>query len=786
MKQITQKRTRGSSSVNPQIQSPNSDAIEVKHEPISEEASAGKNHATGFSLSSMFKAKYLPVIAAVLGYALIGGYWVYRSNAAATNGLTGAYFSNITLTGTPQVRVDSQVNFNWGTTAPMTGFPSDMYSVRWTGQVKPTQTGTYKIVTTSDDGVRVWVNNQQVINNWTRHAAKADSGSISLTANTYYDIKVEYFEYTGAAVMQLSWTRPDGVTELIPTASLFSVPQQPSAPQNVTTTPGDKSVTMTWKAPASQGGSAITGYRVTRITGDSVAPNSWTTVLPASSLSETFTYLQNGTSYQFSVAAINAAGQGPATIVTGTPQAGAVATGQVSTGNNIVSVTSPFTVTNNPYNQDEDYRVVSSLRQSSAANPLPFVMPARSVLAASPKKAVAHYFPQFPISVDNADPASDYYARNWLLAAGEGGAHVAYGGYLRDRPLTRSPLTGDWQLADATTESKWARDAGLDGFLVDTLGWSTTNGNYIRGRKIFDGAKNLGDSTFKVAYMVDTDIVSGSDYATAAARIADAYKSGAYMTVGGKLVVSAYRPEGNSTLSFWQNIDATLRNTYGLPGMIFIPCYSSNWNAHTTFDPITYAMSIWTVGNTPGANSASWNNTAKSLGKLFMQPIAPGDSRPRSGVFDESQGLLTLRDQWLTAIANNVDWVQYRTWSDFSEGAQMMPSRNHGYSYLDISSYYLARWKTGSYPAITQDAIYLSHRISTWNNHSTQVSQTVWQNPRGGQTGQNIVDVMTFLTAPGTVTVHVGSNTYSYTAPPGVYNKEVPLATGTVSATLSR
>ena len=771
------------------------DAQQTQPESTSAELAQEKVNTETKSSNLFTKAlryKFTPAIAIVVLIGIVGALLVFISNAAAPNGLNAEYYPTENFTGTPVKRTDAQVNFTWGTKAPIAGIKTDNYSVRWTGYVKTSQAGSYIFSTKSDDGIRVWVDGKQIIDNWTIHGPTVNTSTVSgFAANTLHQVKVEYYEHTGGAVAILSWTRPDGVTEVIPAAALYTTLPTPSAPQSVTATSGDKSVTMNWQPPKTVGNSPISGYRVTRVTGDSVAPNPWTTVVSASARSQQFTYLQNGTTYTFSVAAINADGEGPATLVSAMAQAGAAQTTPSTPapiGSNVVSVTSPFIVSSNPYNQDTEYRVTSSLRQANASNPLPFDMPSRTTLAASSKKVTAHYFPQFPISVDNADPNSDYYARNWLLAAGENGKHVAYGGYLRDRPLGRAPISGDWQLADATTESKWARDAGIDAFLVDTLSWTTANGNYVRGRKIFDGAKNLGDSTFKVAYMVDTDIVSGSDSATAAARIADAYKSGAYWTIGGKLVVASYRPEGNSTPAFWQAIDTALKTTYGLPGMVFVPCYSSNWNAHSTFDSITYAMGVWTIGNTPGVNSASWNNTATSVGKLFMQPIAFGDSRPRSGVFDEQQGMATLRDQWLTAIANDVDWVQYRTWSDFSEGAQMIPSRNHGYGYLDVSAYYLTRWKTGAYPTIKQDALYLSHRISTWNNHNTQASQTVWQNPRNSSSnpGNDIVDVMSFLTAPGKVTVKVGSNTYTYDAPAGVFNKQLPLANGQVSATLSR
>lgn len=460
----------------------------------------------------------------------------------------------------------------------------------------------------------------------------------------------------------------------------------------------------------------------------------------------------------------------------------------------VATVTSPFMVTSNPYNQDTEYRVTSSLRQANAANPLPFDMPTRTVLANSAKKAYGHYFPLFSVSHDNQLEASDYYTLHWLKNTGEANKHLAYGGFIRDRPIYRAPRTGDWALLDATDECRWARDAGMDGFLVDGLSWNLADGIYQRGRRVFDAAKALNDPTFRVAYMVDTDAVSGTDFTTAADRIANAYQSGAYLMAAGKLLVSSFRPEGDAPLSFWQNIDLRLRTVHGLPGMAFVPCYASNWNAHPGYDSITYAMGVWTIGVNPGVNSAYWNNDAHSVNKLFMQPIAFGDSRPKpnvgstTGIFDEQQGLLTLRDQWITAIANNVDWVQYRTWSDFSEGAQFIPSRNHGFCYLDVSAYYLSRWKTGVFPTIKRDAIYLSHRISNWDTKTTQVTQTVWQIPRllVAHPGQNIVEVMTFMVAPSSITVKVGSNTYTYTAPAGVSNKSFPLSNGQVSVNAMR
>ncbi|MDP9416414.1 MAG: hypothetical protein M3P48_00915, partial [Actinomycetota bacterium] len=78
---------------------------------------------------------------------------------------------------------------------------------------------------------------------------------------------------------------------------------------------------------------------------------------------------------------------------------------------------------------------------SSTSPALPFDLPASSTLQASPRLVFAHYMPSLPISLDNQDPSTDYYARNFLTPTGEGGKHVAYGGYLRDRPMPRPVRT---------------------------------------------------------------------------------------------------------------------------------------------------------------------------------------------------------------------------------------------------------------------------------------------------------------------------------------------------------
>ena len=147
-------------------------------------------------------------------------------NPAPATGLTakyyndpgnGTHFATLKLT-----RVDSTVNFNWGSGSPATGVTADNFSVRWTGRVQAPVSGTFRFTTVSDDGIRLWVNGVQVINNWTDHAATTNTSSgITLTAGVKYTITLEFYEKGGQAVSRLQWSYPGQSTVTIPQSRLF-------------------------------------------------------------------------------------------------------------------------------------------------------------------------------------------------------------------------------------------------------------------------------------------------------------------------------------------------------------------------------------------------------------------------------------------------------------------------------------------------------------------------------------------------------------------------------------
>jgi hypothetical protein len=158
---------------------------------------------------------------------------VYRLSGGSTgtgNGLSATYFDNINFTGATVTRIDPVVNFDWGTGSPVAGIGADTFSVRWTGQIQAQFTETYTFYTQSDDGVRLFVNGVQIINNFTDHGSTENSGTIALTAGQRYDIRMEFYENGGLATAKLSWSSPTTPKSVVPRSQLYSqAPTQFSA-----------------------------------------------------------------------------------------------------------------------------------------------------------------------------------------------------------------------------------------------------------------------------------------------------------------------------------------------------------------------------------------------------------------------------------------------------------------------------------------------------------------------------------------------------------------------------
>jgi hypothetical protein len=145
-----------------------------------------------------------------------------QADSGSGNGLHADYYDNIDFTGLAGTRVDNRVDFDWGGQAPFAGMDQDSFSVRWTGVVEAPTSGVYTFSTLSDDGVRLWVDGLLLINNWSDHAPAENSGSIVLAGGQRYDIRVDYYERTGGAIMRLLWSSASTPKGIVPRDRLYA------------------------------------------------------------------------------------------------------------------------------------------------------------------------------------------------------------------------------------------------------------------------------------------------------------------------------------------------------------------------------------------------------------------------------------------------------------------------------------------------------------------------------------------------------------------------------------
>ncbi|MGI9646481.1 MAG: Ig-like domain-containing protein, partial [Ilumatobacteraceae bacterium] len=144
-------------------------------------------------------------------------------------GLEGTYYDNIDLTNEVLTRSDPVIDFNWGSGSPDPAIGSNTFSVRWTGLIEPLYSETYTIYTVSDDGIRVWIDGQLVIDSWIDQAPTEHSGIIALQAGQRYDIDIEYYENGGGAVARLLWSSASQPKGVVPASQLFP-PLPPNEP----------------------------------------------------------------------------------------------------------------------------------------------------------------------------------------------------------------------------------------------------------------------------------------------------------------------------------------------------------------------------------------------------------------------------------------------------------------------------------------------------------------------------------------------------------------------------
>ena len=157
------------------------------------------------------------------------GYYRFASGFAVSTvtttgtGLTADYYDNVFVKGFPLRRIDAMVNFPWYGAVPVSGVPKENFSVRWTGQIQARFDGDVTLITTSDDGVKVWINGQLLVNDWVAHGNKENWCTFASVAGQKHDLRIEYYQGGGGSFMRLEWQSAKEPRTMVPATCLYPV-----------------------------------------------------------------------------------------------------------------------------------------------------------------------------------------------------------------------------------------------------------------------------------------------------------------------------------------------------------------------------------------------------------------------------------------------------------------------------------------------------------------------------------------------------------------------------------
>jgi beta-glucosidase len=146
-------------------------------------------------------------------YAVVAHeYLASTADGHLVSGLRGEYFDNNRLDGQPRlVRTDRDVDFRWTLNSPGRGIPFDWFSARWTGSLTAPSTGVRRLGIEGNDGYRLYLDGALIVDNWRKQSYGARLADVTLAAGSRHELRLEYFESTGNARLELVWDA--GVTD---------------------------------------------------------------------------------------------------------------------------------------------------------------------------------------------------------------------------------------------------------------------------------------------------------------------------------------------------------------------------------------------------------------------------------------------------------------------------------------------------------------------------------------------------------------------------------------------
>lgn len=401
------------------------------------------------------------------------------------------------------------------------------------------------------------------------------------------------------------------------------------------------------------------------------------------------------------------------------------------------------------------------------------VISSKSVLG---RRVFAHWH-IFRRSFDNKPYDLDVYA-NYLSPAAMGGKYRNSGGFIRERPLTRSPLEDpDWAVLDMVHEVRTAAAAGIDGFQFN-IG-SVKRDSPLFWSPLLDmlAACERANLAFSIMLSIDCAIMPQDwpleDLVDALTTIAK--RSPIARTSDGRLILGAFAPE-KWPVARWKGLLTGLAAKGEI--VYFAPSFLSASEA-AAYLPLTDAASIW------GGNRASqfpaitkFAGVLRALGKGWIAPIWPQDFRPKDLWFAEANNSGLFRRGWERAIEIDSDAVAIATWNDYSEGSEIQPSTSIQYAFCDLTKFYASWYKEQKRPRIVKDVLFYFHRVEWTDSPSTGSLQPSQFARRFADSASNEVELLGFLTRPGRLEIETRSGIARVDATEGITSLRAPIALG--------
>ncbi|MFZ5830226.1 MAG: endo-1,3-alpha-glucanase family glycosylhydrolase, partial [Planctomycetota bacterium] len=342
----------------------------------------------------------------------------------------------------------------------------------------------------------------------------------------------------------------------------------------------------------------------------------------------------------------------------------------------------------------------------------------------------------------------------------------------------------DWRIQDAEWDIRLAQAIGVDGFWFNLSQGAFDHTDYWPAFIEYLTATERLKSGFTIAPNIDFasgEQIVGTALADKLVEYLQAHgklDSPALQRIGGKLVVTSFAAN-RASAAWWKALRTGLSARGERP---FTVICSLPWQADTVrkYDEVADAFADWGIRNAERHDyDAPDRFGGVPSGKPAVAMVRGFDVRYKRGgtSFWESRGSRTLREHWMAAInSKRVNWAQLLTWNDHGEDTSFVPNTGKQFAVYDLAAYYIAWFKTGQQPPITKDALYYFHRILP--TEFVPLKNRLDTQPRKDSPPPvNEIELLAFLTQPGTLQIETSGGVFTGAAPAGISTFTAPLPT---------